>query len=153
MKSFKFVGGLVLAGMVSFAAAGASAQTPEELSCNFVSAMQKSVADGIEASREILKHFPSEQFSAISGPMQALPDSFRAGGVVEVARMGDFFIEHLVVVNSDSIGNVYFRVAYERYQGGLTGIQFNFNSDIEAGLGGWHLLQQPIEIDCANLPG
>lgn len=80
--------------------------------------------------------------------MNALPNKFDDGLVVEIANVGGLFIEHFIVINTQDSGNVYFRFVYEKFGETVVGVKFVFNSDAETILEDWPMFQNPVDINC-----
>lgn len=121
--------------------------TASEQSCNFVNSFLDSKSKAIQALEETFGH--SEQaFQTIVGSMNGLPNKFDDGQVVEIANVGDLFVEHFIVINTQDIGNVYFRFIYEKSGETMMGVKFLFNSDAETVLEDWPMFQNPVDISC-----
>lgn len=80
--------------------------------------------------------------------MNALPNKFDDGRVVEIANVGGLFVEHFIVFNTQDIGNIYFRFIYEKSGETIVGVNFVFNSDAETILEDWPMFQNPVDINC-----
>ncbi len=121
--------------------------TASEQSCNFVNSFLDSKSKAIHAPEEVFGH--SEQlFQTIVGAMNGLPNKFDDGQIVEIANVGDLFIEHFIVLNTENNGNIYFRFVYEKVGESMVGVKILFNSDVETTLEDWPMLQNPVDIKC-----
>lgn len=121
--------------------------TASEQSCNFVNSFLDSKSKAIRALEETFGH--SEQaFQTIVGSMNAIPNKFDDGQVVEVANVGNLFVEHFIVINKQDYGNIYFRIVYEKSGESMIGMKFVFNSDAENILEDWPMLENPVDINC-----
>lgn len=121
--------------------------TASEHSCNFVNSYLDSKSKAIEALAEAYGH-NKQAYQTIVGTLSVLPDKFDEGLIVETANVGDLYVEHFIVINKKEIGNVYFRLVYEKSGEFMVGVQFVFNSDAETILEDWQMLQNPVDINC-----
>ncbi len=124
------------------------AQTPTELTCDLVAAAMKSNESLIAATRDILENLSDKKFRSIAGPLESLPSDFVESHVSEIANVGDLLVVHFAVVRSESVGNVYFRVAYEKANEGYVGVKYSFDSDHEDLFEDWTTLQALKPVNC-----
>lgn len=121
--------------------------TASEQSCKFVNSILDSKSKAIQALEETFG-YNEQVFKTIVGAIDALPNRFDDGLVVETANVGDLFVEHFIVINKQDFGNIYIRFVYERFGETMLGVKFVFNSDVETILEDWPMLQNPVDINC-----
>lgn len=123
--------------------------TPAELSCDFVASFQKSQSSAAKVVRKIFFHVEDETYKKrLQNVLNGLPEKFENGQIVEIANVGNLFVEHFIVMNSSEIGSIYFRIIYEKIGDSHGGVKLYFDSDAEDAMNEWSVLQQPIEVQC-----
>ena len=132
--------------VLTTASPGLSA-TASEQSCGFVNSYLDSKSKALQALKEIFGR-DETTFQTLVGIMNGLPDKFDDGRVVEIANVGNLFVEHFIVINTESIGNLYFRFIYEKSGETMLAVKFLVNSDAETILEDWPMFQNPVDVKC-----
>jgi hypothetical protein len=121
--------------------------TASEKSCAFVNSYLDNKPKALQALKDIFGH-DEQTFQSIKGFMNALPDKFEDGQVVEIANVGNLFVEHFIVLNTASAGNIYFRFIYEKSRKKMLGVKFTFYSDADDILNHRPMFQNPVDVNC-----
>ncbi len=126
------------------------AETAQEQSCGFVDAMFEGRVEGIQALRDIMHLLSERKFETDLRPeLMKMPKHFRSAQVLELANINGLVMDHLIVVNSVSEGNAYFRFTYELAGNDVTGVHFAFNMDFDDALDSWPIFQEPVPLSCS----
>ncbi|MCG7520379.1 hypothetical protein [Ruegeria sp. Ofav3-42] len=138
---------LVASILISIASSGL-ASSASDLSCDFAESYKKSKKSAVVSLNEIFSTADETTIDAIVKSLDPLPESFDEYQIAEVGRVNDLFIEHFIVLNSPRVGNVYFRIVYEKMGKKPVGVRYDLSGEANESLARWPFFQQPIMLDC-----
>ncbi len=119
-------------------------------SCEFMDALLLNNKKGTEVLKKIFVLIEENKFKPIAATLETIRNDHKyfSGSVWEISNLDGLLVEHLILMNTKSRGNIFFRIVYEKFANDMKGIKVFINTDMETTWKEWPFLQTPKRTHC-----